>query len=939
MRRRIFKLGLACLFVTAAACLAVRFLAPDWLGYPTYASVETICPGDVNHDEQRDIRDVVAIQAHILGKKTLSGDLLIVADVNQDNQVDVLDIVRLVQHITRRKLLVDCKGTLHVTPASLNFGDVRVATSKDLTLAVSNGGNAKLTITAIASDNAQFAAVSPAVPFDVGPGVEGSVTIRYSPASVASHSGTLTVSGNSAGSAMSAVVTVAGAGLTAANPAPTLSGIAPNSATAGTGQLTVTAQGTNYVDGSVLQWDGTSRPTTFVSPTQLQAVISAADLVQEGVAVVRVVSPPPGGGASDVQLFTISRASNPPLQTPFVRYVAPRKGPTKTQFTLFGRGFSSTLANNQVKFFKPGSTITATLISANATTIVGRVPDGLAAGSYTVTVTVGGKATEGVQFDVTTGTAVLELRPASCFLLMPPGSAKEYLVVGGGTPPYKLKPLQASMQAFATVELKGTVIEVTGLSAGTYGVTDVTVEVEDSAAAPATDSTSIRIQNPKFAPDFDVVPHNLLPGSAPGLMFRVNTNYGDMRIASVRVKVEKAETNFNKISEKKLIALGTEDDTDFNIVQFTDMETPTKAGFEIMRRWEEGLEKIGTGSCEPGGIVLYDYPYPGPESVFSGGSESEFFVMDEFFQLPNSPGETFNITAIFTSVIPNEAGAAPYIVTKTKRFSTTSLVSGSPQISSIRPNRCEIGREVAIRGSGFSTTPAANAVTFTGPGATRLPAVVKSATADRLNVFVPVEAVNGVVRVEVNGKQSNGHEFWVIFHPQADCGLASIEGSSGRNLYYLLEQPSWEVPIGSATIVLDKGSIDTSKLVVGTQVGKVLQGQGSYGDLFVIVYTGQETSGARRYLFEIKTSVETSTVEAQLFLSANPGGAGVTLEMKGGPWSKEAGGQLYVGFDKPWYVPPAGTAMINFQMDVFSSDWMFYPNSPLFVRRLGEIAP
>src|SRR5512138_1926323 len=149
MRNRIIKFGLICLTIVAAACLVVRLLAPAWFGFPAYASVETICPGDVNHDEQRDIRDVVAIQAHILGKKTLAGELLVVADVNQDNQVDVLDIVRLVQHITRRKPLVDCKGTMAVSPGNLAFGEVRVATSKDLTLAVSNGGNAKLTITAI----------------------------------------------------------------------------------------------------------------------------------------------------------------------------------------------------------------------------------------------------------------------------------------------------------------------------------------------------------------------------------------------------------------------------------------------------------------------------------------------------------------------------------------------------------------------------------------------------------------------------------------------------------------------------------------------------------------------------------------------------------------------------------------------------------------------
>ena len=319
-----------------------------------------------------------------------------------------------------------------------------------------------------------------------------------------------------------------------------------------------------------------------------------------------------------------------------------------------------------------------------------------------------------MQFDVTTSAATLELRPGSCTLLMPPGSGKEYLVIGGGTPPYKLKPLDASMQAFARVELKGTVVEVTGLSAGTSGVSDVTVVVEDSAASPATDSASVRVQTPRFAPQFDVIPHNLLPGSSPGFTLRFNTNYGDMRMAKVRVKIEKAETNFAKIAEKKLIALGTEDDTDFNAVEFTTLETPSKASLEILRHWEEGLEKIGTGFCEPGGMVLYDYPYPGPESVVASGTEGEFFVSDELYRLPTSPGETFNVTATLTSVIPNEGGSVPFLVTKTKRFTTTSLAAGSPQIARVLPNRTEVGREVTIRGTGFSSTIANNIVTFAG---------------------------------------------------------------------------------------------------------------------------------------------------------------------------------------------------------------------------------
>ena len=156
----------------------------------------------------------------------------------------------------------------------------------------------------------------------------------------------------------------------------------------------------------------------------------------------------------------------------------------------------------------------------------------------------------------------------------------------------------------------------------------------------------------------------------------------------------------------------------------------------------------------------------------------------------------------------------------------------------------------------------------------------------------------------------------------------------------MIELPGYEALFGDATLVLDKGSIDAARLVTGTQVGSASMGHGSYGDSFVIIHTGRESSGARRYLFEIKTSAETTEVEARLFLSSNAGGSGVTLEMTGGPWTTDSqAGQLFVGFTTPWYRPAAGGGLVNFQMDMRSSDWMFYQNSPLFVRRSGEIAP
>jgi uncharacterized repeat protein (TIGR01451 family) len=92
------------------------------------------------------------------------------------------------------------------------------------------------------------------------------------------------------------------------NPVPTLSGLAPDSIAAAGPQLTLTAGGTNFVNGSLLEWNGSPRPTVFVSPTQLTATIPASDIALEGTASVTIVNPAPGGGTSNALPFIIHGA-------------------------------------------------------------------------------------------------------------------------------------------------------------------------------------------------------------------------------------------------------------------------------------------------------------------------------------------------------------------------------------------------------------------------------------------------------------------------------------------------------------------------------------------------------------------------------------------------------------------------------------------------------
>jgi autotransporter-associated beta strand protein len=87
--------------------------------------------------------------------------------------------------------------------------------------------------------------------------------------------------------------------------ASTLSAVSPNAGVQNGAGFTITVTGTNFLSGSVVQWNGSNRPTTFVSSTQLTALIPASDLVDAGRVNVTVFSPPPGTGATTPVTFFV----------------------------------------------------------------------------------------------------------------------------------------------------------------------------------------------------------------------------------------------------------------------------------------------------------------------------------------------------------------------------------------------------------------------------------------------------------------------------------------------------------------------------------------------------------------------------------------------------------------------------------------------------------
>jgi hypothetical protein len=92
-----------------------------------------------------------------------------------------------------------------------------------------------------------------------------------------------------------------------ANPAPLINQpLVPDATAPGGPQFTLTVNGTGFVSGSVVDWNGSPLATTFVSSSQLTATVPASNIATATSASITVVNPSPGGGTSNVVFLPVS---------------------------------------------------------------------------------------------------------------------------------------------------------------------------------------------------------------------------------------------------------------------------------------------------------------------------------------------------------------------------------------------------------------------------------------------------------------------------------------------------------------------------------------------------------------------------------------------------------------------------------------------------------
>jgi uncharacterized repeat protein (TIGR01451 family) len=207
----------------------------------------------------------------------------------------------------------------------------------------------------------------------------------------------------------------------AANPVPAITSLLPSTAAAGSGAFTLTVNGSNFVNGAVVNFNGNARTTSFVSATQLTAAILANDVASAGTPSVTVTNPSPGGGTSNPLTFTITGPAAPSalLSPTTLAFPGTAVGSSATAqtVTLSNAGTAAlaissiSIAGTNPADFSQTNTCGSSLAAGSHCAISVTFTPALAA-SFSATLSVADNATSSPQTATLTGTGTTAPAPA-----------------------------------------------------------------------------------------------------------------------------------------------------------------------------------------------------------------------------------------------------------------------------------------------------------------------------------------------------------------------------------------------------------------------------------------------------------------------------------------------------------------------------------------------
>jgi hypothetical protein len=252
------------------------------------------------------------------------------------------------------------------------------------------------------------------------------------------------------------------------NPVPALTSLSPTSKTVGSAAFTLTVNGSNFVKGATVNWNGSALATTFKSGTELTATVPAKDLTKAGTFPITATNPSPGGGVSGALNFVVDNAK------PTITSLSPSSalaGGAAFTLTVNGTKFVNTSVVNWA-----GSPRTTTYVSATKVTALINAADIAKAGTFKVTVTnpaPGGGISAASSFAVN--------NPAPTLTSISPNSATHggvsFTLTATGTNYVSSSVIEWNAKKLATTYVSSTTLTATVPSADikTAGTASVTV--------------------------------------------------------------------------------------------------------------------------------------------------------------------------------------------------------------------------------------------------------------------------------------------------------------------------------------------------------------------------------------------------------------------------------------------------------------------------------
>ncbi|HXJ06004.1 MAG TPA: IPT/TIG domain-containing protein [Candidatus Acidoferrum sp.] len=667
-------------------------------------------------------------------------------------------------------------------------------------------GNVVVTVSGVASNGMTFTVTSPAITsLTPSSGAVGtSVLVAGTNLGATQGSSTVTFNGTTAtptgwsatnitvpvpigATTGNVIVTVGGVasnalGFTVTPPPPAITTLNPTTGPVGT-SVVITGTNLGAAQGSsTVTFNGTAATPTGWSATSITVPVPVG--ATTGNVIVTV-----GGVASNGLSFTVT---TPP---PAITSLNPVLGQVGTSVTISGTNFGATQGSSTVTFNGTAATPT----SWSATTITAPVPVGATTGN--VVVSVGGVASNGLNFTVQSGSGAITLvqhrskdagtTSSSTLAFGSNNTSGDWIavVIRAGHSNQVLTVTDSRGNTYhQAVLLNVTVDTPNGDTLGIFYAENIaaganTVTVSESINGNTLRFAILEYSGVATSNSLDVTAAAQAVNNAPNTGSVVTTASGDLLLGAILTSdpaTYTAGTGF-ALQDAVPAAPNTKLITEDQVQNATGSASAT-ALLSVSDKWGAGLAAFKAATSGGGSSPTISSLNP----TFGVVGTSVTIAGTNFGASKGTSTVTFNGTLSTPTIwstnsisapVPTGATTGNVVVTVggvPSNSVTFTVTAAPPSLTSLNPTSGVIGTSVTISGANFGATQGTSVVTFNG-----ITAAPTSWSATTINAPVPNGATTGNVVATVGGALSNGLPFTVNSPGPSISTLSMSQGPIG----------------------------------------------------------------------------------------------------------------------------------------------------------------